>query len=74
LIYVQYGCEKKSKVVYSLNHDITASFILDSDPETPQLGGGMVGLKQEYPYLGLGGNNILPHHGFCTVGIVQEFC
>jgi hypothetical protein len=64
LIYVQYGCEKQSKVVYSLNHDITASFILDSDPETPQLGGGMVGLKQEYPYLGLGGNNILPHHGF----------
>ena len=35
-IYVKYGCEKQSKVVYSLNHDITASFTLDSDPELPK--------------------------------------
>jgi hypothetical protein len=33
---IQYGCEKQSKVVYSLNHDITASFTLDSDPELPK--------------------------------------
>ena len=36
LIYVQYGCKKQSKMVYSLNHDITASFILYSDPEMPK--------------------------------------
>jgi hypothetical protein len=48
-IYVQYGCEKQSKVVYSLNHDITALFTLDSDPELPKLklGGGMVGILME---------------------------
>ncbi len=27
---------KQSKVVYSLNHDIMASFTLDSDPELPK--------------------------------------
>jgi hypothetical protein len=32
-IHVQYGCEKQSKVVYSLNHNIMASFLLDSHPE-----------------------------------------
>ncbi len=32
-IYVHYGCEKQSKVDYSLNHDIMASFPLDSHPE-----------------------------------------
>jgi len=37
-IYVQYGCEKQSKVIYSLNHDIMASFTLDSDPELPKSG------------------------------------
>ncbi len=31
-------------MVYSLNHDITVSFTLDSDPELPKLGGGMAGL------------------------------
>ncbi len=35
LIHIQYRCEKQSKVVISLNHDITASFTLDSDPEMP---------------------------------------
>jgi hypothetical protein len=35
-IYVQYGCDNQSKVVYSLNHDITASFTLNSDPEFPK--------------------------------------
>ena len=34
-IFVKYGCEKQSKMVYSLNHDIAASFILDIDPEMP---------------------------------------
>ncbi len=32
-IYVHYGCGKQSKVDYSLNHDIKASFPLDSHPE-----------------------------------------
>ncbi len=27
---------KQSKVVYSLNHDIMASFALNSDPELPK--------------------------------------
>ena len=31
-IYIQYGCEKKLTVVYSLNHDMMASFPLNSDP------------------------------------------
>jgi hypothetical protein len=46
---IQYGCEKQSKVVYSLNHDITASFTLNSDPELPTLksGGGMAGVLME---------------------------
>ncbi len=35
VMYIQYDCEKQSKVVYSLNHDITASFTLNSDPELP---------------------------------------
>ncbi len=26
---MQYGCMKESKVVYSLNHDITVSFTLE---------------------------------------------
>jgi hypothetical protein len=30
-----YRCEKQSKVVYILNHDITASFTLYIDPEMP---------------------------------------
>ena len=38
-IYIQNGCEKQSKVVYSLNHDIMASFthVSDSDPELPKI-------------------------------------
>ncbi len=32
-IHVHYGCGKQSKVEYSLNHDIMASFPLDSHPE-----------------------------------------
>ncbi len=32
-IYVHYGCGKQSKVDYSLNQDIMASFPLDSHPE-----------------------------------------
>ncbi len=28
LVYIQYACMKQSKVVYSLNHDITVSFTL----------------------------------------------
>ena len=32
-IHVHYGCEKQSKVDYSLNQDIMASFLLDSHPE-----------------------------------------
>ncbi len=35
-IYVQYGCVKQSKVVYSLNHDIMASFLLNSHQELPK--------------------------------------
>jgi hypothetical protein len=35
LYICQYGCEKQSKQVYILNHDITASFTLNSDPELP---------------------------------------
>jgi hypothetical protein len=35
-IYVHYGCGKQSKVDYSLNHDIMASFPLDSHPELLQ--------------------------------------
>ncbi len=35
-IYVHYGCGKKSKVDYSLNHDIMASFLLNSHPELLQ--------------------------------------
>ncbi len=35
-MYVQYGCGKQSKVVYTLNHDIMASFPLDSHPELPK--------------------------------------
>ena len=35
-IYLHYGCGKQSKVVYSLNHDIMASFPLDSHPELPK--------------------------------------
>ena len=34
--YMSNRCEKWSKVVYNLNHDIAASFTLDSDPEMPQ--------------------------------------
>ncbi len=34
-MYIQYECEKQSEVVYSFNHDITASFTLNSDPELP---------------------------------------
>jgi hypothetical protein len=30
-----FECEKQSKVGYSLKHDITASFTLNSDPELP---------------------------------------
>jgi len=33
---VHYGYEKQSKVVISLNHDIMASFPLDSHPELPK--------------------------------------
>jgi hypothetical protein len=33
-IYAQDGCEKQSIVVYSLNHDIMASFPLDSHKAT----------------------------------------
>jgi len=33
-IYVHYGCGKQSEVDYSLNHDIMASFPLDSHPES----------------------------------------
>jgi len=33
---VHYGFEKQSKVVISLNHDIMASFPLDSHPELPK--------------------------------------
>jgi hypothetical protein len=32
-IHVHYGCANQSKVDYSLNHDIMASFLLDSHPE-----------------------------------------
>jgi len=32
-IYDHYGCGKQSEVDYSLNHDIMASFPLDSHPE-----------------------------------------
>ncbi len=32
-IHVHYGCGKQSKVQNSLNHDIMASFRLDSHPE-----------------------------------------
>ncbi len=32
-MHVNYGCGKQSKVEYSLNHDIMASFLLDSHPE-----------------------------------------
>ncbi len=32
-VYVQCGCVKQSKVDYRLNHDIMASFPLDSHPE-----------------------------------------
>ncbi len=32
-IYVHYGCGKQSKVDYSLNNDVMASFPLDSHPE-----------------------------------------
>jgi hypothetical protein len=32
-ICIQHGYMKQSKVVYSLNHVITASFTLNSDPE-----------------------------------------
>ena len=35
-IYVQYGCGEQSAVVYSLNHDIIASFPLDSHQELPK--------------------------------------
>ena len=38
---------KQSKVVYSLNHDITVSFTLDSDPELPKPGVGMAGVLTE---------------------------
>ena len=34
-IYGQHGCEKQSAVVYSLNHDIMASFPLNNHPELP---------------------------------------
>jgi hypothetical protein len=33
---VHYGFEKQSKVVISLNHDIMASFPIDSHPELPK--------------------------------------
>jgi hypothetical protein len=33
---VHYGYEKQSKVVYTLNHDIMASFLLDSHKELPK--------------------------------------
>ncbi len=33
---IHYGCEKQSKVVISLDHDIMASFPLDSHPELPK--------------------------------------
>ena len=35
--FVQYGWDEQAIVVYSLNHEITASFTLtlDSDPESP---------------------------------------
>ncbi len=36
-IYVQCGCGKQSKVNYRLNHDIMASFPLDSHPELLKL-------------------------------------
>ena len=32
-IYIRNGCEKQSKVVFSLNHDITASITFNSDAE-----------------------------------------
>ncbi len=32
-MYVQCRCGKQSKVKYRLNHDIMASFLLDSHPE-----------------------------------------
>jgi hypothetical protein len=35
-IYINYGCRKQSKVVYSLNHDIMASFPLNSHQEFPK--------------------------------------
>ncbi len=35
-IYVQCGCGEQSTVDYSLNHDIMASFPLDSHPEWPK--------------------------------------
>ncbi len=36
IIYVQYECEKQSKGVYRLNHNIMASFPLNSLPELPK--------------------------------------
>jgi hypothetical protein len=36
LICVQYGCEKESKVVYSLKHENMASFTLNRGTELPK--------------------------------------
>ncbi len=36
-IYVHYGCGEQSAMVYSLNHDIIASFPLDSNQEYQKL-------------------------------------
>jgi hypothetical protein len=35
-IYIHYGCGKQSAVVYSLNHNIMASFQPDSCQELPK--------------------------------------
>jgi hypothetical protein len=35
-IYVHYGCGEQSAIIYSLNHNIMASFPLDSNQELPK--------------------------------------
>jgi hypothetical protein len=36
-IYVKYGCGEQSAMIYSLNHNIMASFALDSNQELPKI-------------------------------------
>ncbi len=37
-VYIQYGCEMQSGMVYSLNHDTITSFGLHLDPNFPKFG------------------------------------